>query len=138
MAAESAGRGKLTTAAHDRPCRRIAVEGGGIVEGDIAGCEVDDLGSASGCEDESEDDGQVASALEGIGDDVEEPLHLGSGEAAWGAGTRLGALDGIAGIGLEEIESDEELEEGRDTGETGADGYWGRFTARDADAVGES
>ena len=79
-----------------------------------------------------------ASALEGIGDDVEEPLHLGSGEAAWGAGTRLGALDGIAGIGLEEIESDEELEEGRDTGETGADGYWGRFTARDADAVGEA
>ena len=55
-------------------------------------------------------------------------MHLGCGEAAWCAGTWLGALDGIAGIGLEEIESDEELEEARDTGETSADGYWGRFT----------
>ena len=60
-----------------------------------------------------------------------------SGEAAWCAGTGLGALDGVAGIGLEEIESDEELEEGRDAGETGADGYGGRFTAREADAMGE-
>ena len=42
-----------------------------------------------------------------------------------------------AGIGLKQIESDEELEEGRDTGETSADGYWGRFTAREADAMSE-
>ena len=67
--------------------------------------------------------------LTGIGDDLEELLHLGCGEAAWCAGTRLGALHGIAGIGLEEIESDEELEEGGDAGETGADGYGRRFTA---------
>ena len=134
--AESAGAGKFTPTAHTA-LADVAVEHGGVVEGDIAGCEVDDLGPASGCEDESEDDGQVASALEGIGDDLEEPLHLGSGEAAWCAGARPGALDGIAGIGLEQIESDEELEEGRDTGETSADGYGRRFTAREADAMGE-
>ena len=33
--------------------------------------------------------------------------------------------------------SDEELEEGRDAGETSADGYGGRFTAREADAMSE-
>ena len=61
----------------------------------------------------------------------------GCGEAAWCAGTRLGALDGVAGIGPHDIHANKELEEGRDAGETGADGYWGRFTARDADAMGE-
>ena len=134
--AESAGAGKFTTAAQTA-LADVAVEHGGVVEGDIAGLKVDDLGPASAGEDEREDDGQVASALEGIGDDLEELLHLGSGEAAWCAGTRLGALDGVAGIGLKQIESDEELEEGRDAGETGADGYGGRFTAREADAMGE-
>ncbi len=63
---------------------------------------------------------------------------MGSGEAAWCAGTWLGALDGIAGIGLEDIHADEELEEGRDAGEASADGYGGRFTAREADAMGEA
>ena len=77
----------------------VAVEHGRVVEGDIAGGEVDDLRPASAGEDESEDDGQVTSALDGIGDDLEELLHLGSGEAAWGAGTGLGAFHGIAGIG---------------------------------------
>ena len=115
----------------------IAVEGGGFVEGDIAGCEVDDLRSASAGEDESEDDGEVASALDGVGDDLEEPLHLGCGEAAWCAGTRLGALDGIAGIGPHDIHANEELEEGRDAGEAGADGNGRRFTALEADAMSE-
>ena len=82
----------------------VAVEHGGVVEGDIAGGEVDDLGSASAGEDESEDDGQVASALEGIGDDLEELLNLCSGEAAWCAGARLGAFHRIAGIGFEDIQ----------------------------------
>ena len=100
--AESAGAGKLTTAAHTA-LAEVAVEGGGVVIDDIADCEVDDLGSASAGEDEREDDGQVAPALEGIGDDLEELLHLGCGEAAWCAGTRLGALDGIAGIGFHDI-----------------------------------
>ena len=131
------GTGKFTAAAY-AALADVAVEHGGVVEGDIAGCEVDDLRSASAGEDESEDDGQVASALEGIGDDLEELLHLGCGEAAWCAGARLGAFHRIAGIGLEEIESDEELEEGRDAGETSADGYGGRFTAREADAMGEA
>ena len=130
------GAGKFTAAAHTA-LADVAVEHGGFVEGDIAGCEVDDLRSASGCENESEDDGEVASALDGVGDDLEELLHLRSGEAAWCAGTRLGALDGIAGIGPHDIHADEELEEGRDTGEAGADGYWGRFTTGEADAVGE-
>ena len=130
------GAGEFTAAAQTA-LAEIAVEGGGVVEGDIAGCEVDDLRPASAGEDESEDDGEVAPALEGIGDDLEELLHLRSGEAAWCAGTGLGALDGIAGIGPHDIHADEELEEGRDTGETSADGYWRRFTARKADAVGE-
>ena len=52
-------------------------------------------------------------------------------------GLRLGAFHGIAWIGLEEIETDEELEEGRDAGEAGADGNERRFTAREADAVGK-
>ena len=69
-----------------------------------------------------------------FGDDLEELADLGSGEAAWCAGTRLGALDGVAGIGLEDIHANEELEEGGDTGETGADGYGRRLTAREADA----
>ena len=56
------GTGELTAAAQTA-LAGVAVEGGGIVEGNIAGGEVDDLGSASGCEDESEDDGQVPSAL---------------------------------------------------------------------------
>ena len=94
------GSGKLT-AAMQTALADVAVEHGRVVEGDIAGGEVDDLGSASAGEDESEDDGEVPSALEGIGDDLEELLHLGCREAAWCAGTRLGALDGIAGIGLE-------------------------------------
>ena len=131
------GAGKFTTTAQTA-LADVAVEDGRVVEGDIAGGEVDDLGSASAGEDESEDDGQVASALDGVGDDLKKPLNLCSGEAAWGAGTGLGALDGIAGIGLEQIKSDEELEEGRDAGEAGADGYGGRFTAREADAVGEA
>ena len=64
-------------------------------------------------------------------------LHLGCGEAAWCAGTGLGAFHGITGVDLHNIHADEELEEGRDAGETGADGYGRRFTAREADAVGE-
>ena len=96
------GSGKLTAAAQTA-LADVAVEHGGVVEGDIAGCEVDDLRSASAGEDEREDDGEVASALDGIGDDLEELLHLGCGEAAWCAGTRLGALDGITGIGLHDI-----------------------------------
>ena len=126
------------TAAAQTALAEVAVEGGGIVEGDIAGCEVDDLRPASAGEDESEDDGEVAPALDGIGDDLEELLHLGSGEAAWCAGTGLGAFDGIAGVSLHNIHANEELEEGRDTGETGADGYGGRFTTREADAMGEA
>ena len=136
------GTGKFTAAAHTA-LAEVAVEGGGFVEGDIAGCEVDDLRPASAGEDESEDDGEVASALDGVRDDLEELLHLGSGEAAWCAGTRLGALDGIAGIGPHDIHADEELEEGRDTGETGADGYWrkvhgqrGRRRGRREDVLG--
>ena len=61
--------------------------------------------------------------------DAERPLG--------GAGTRLGALDGITGVSLHDIHANEELEEGRDAGETGADGYGGRFTAREADAMSE-
>ena len=91
------GRREFTTAAQTA-LAEVAVEGGGVVIGDIAGGEVDDLRSASAGEDEREDDGEVASALDGIGDDLEELLHLGSGEAAWCAGTRLGALDGITGV----------------------------------------
>ena len=68
---------------------------------------------------------------------MEELADLGSGETAWCAGTRLGAFHRIAGIGLEQVESDEELEEGRDAGETGADGYWGRFAPGEADAMSE-
>ena len=63
---------------------------------------------------------------------------MGSGEAAWCAGARLGALDGIAGVGLEKVESDEELEEGRDAGKASADGYGGWFTTREADGVSEA
>ena len=96
---ESAGEGQLAPTAHTA-LAEVAVEHGGVVEGDIAGGEVDDLGSASAGEDESEDDGEVPSALDGVWDDLEEPLHLGCGEAAWGAGTRLGALDGITGVSL--------------------------------------
>ena len=77
------------------------------------------------------------SALSCVRDDVEELLNLCSGEAAWCAGARLGAFHRIAGIGLEQIESDEELEEGRDAGETSADGYWGRFAPGEADAMSE-
>ena len=131
------GRRKLTTTAHTA-LAEVAIEGGAVIEGDIAGCEVDDLRSASAGEDESEDDGQVASALDGIGDDLEELLHLGCGEAAWDAGTGLGSFHGIAGIGVEQIESDEELEEGRDAGEASADGYGGRFTARRGRCHGRS
>ena len=69
------GSGEFTAAAQTA-LAGVAVEGGGIVEGDIAGGEVDDLRSASAGEDEREDDGEVASALEGIGDDLEELLHL--------------------------------------------------------------
>ena len=133
---DQSGAGEFTAAAHTA-LAEVAVEHGGFVEGDIAGGEVDDLRSASAGEDEREDDGQVASALDGVGDDLEELLHLGSGEAAWCAGTRLGALDGIAGIGPHDIHANEELEEGRDAGEPGADGYGRRFTAREADAMGE-
>ena len=95
------GRTRQLTTAAQTALAEVAVEGGGVVIGDIAGCEVDDLGPASGCEDESEDDGDVPSALSCVRDDVEELADLGSGEAAWCAGTRLGALDGVAGIGLE-------------------------------------
>ena len=141
------GTGQFAAAAHTA-LAEVAIEGGGIVEGDIAGCEVDDLrsasgcevddlGSASGCEDESEDDGEVTSALDGVGDDLEELLNLCSGEAAWCAGARLGAFHRIAGIGFEDIHADEELEEGRDAGETGADGYGGRFAPGEADAMSE-
>ena len=70
------GSGEFTPTAY-AALAGVAVEGGGIVEGDIAGCEVDDLRSASAGEDESEDDGEVPSALEGIRDDLEELLHLG-------------------------------------------------------------
>ena len=136
--AERAGEGKLSTAAQTA-LAEVAVEGGGIVEGDIAGSQVDDLRSASAGEDEREDDGQVAPALDGIRDDLEELLDLGCGEAAWCAGTGLGALDGIAGISLDVDRClNEELEEGRDAGEPGADGYGGRFTAREADGVSEA
>ena len=40
------GRRKLTTTAHTA-LAEVAIEGGGVIEGDIAGCEVDDLRSAS-------------------------------------------------------------------------------------------
>ena len=93
--------------------------------------------AASAGEDECEDDGEVPPALDGVRDDFEQLLILGSGEAAWCAGTGFGALDGIAGIGLEEVESDEELEEGRDAGEAGADGYGRGFATREADAMSE-
>ena len=63
---------------------------------------------------------------------------MGSGEAAWCAGARLGAFHRIAGIGFEDIHADEELEEGRDAGEASADGYWRRFTPREADAMSEA
>ena len=53
------GSGELTTAAHTA-LAGIAVEGGGFVEGDVAGGQVDDLGPASAGENESEDDGEVA------------------------------------------------------------------------------
>ena len=49
----------------------------------------------------------------------------------------MGRSTGIAGIGPHDIHADEELEEGRDAGETGADGYGGRLTAREADAMSE-
>ena len=91
--------------------------------GDIAGCEVDDLGPASGCENESEDDGEVASALEGIGDDLEELLHLGAERPLGAPGRGLGRSTGSQGLALTTSMLNEELEEGRDAGETGADGY---------------
>ena len=97
----SQGRTRKFTAAANTALAEVAVEHGRVVIGDIASGEVDDLRSASAGEDESEDDGEVPSALDGVGDDLEEPLHLGCGEAAWCAGTGLGALDGIAGIGLQ-------------------------------------
>ena len=134
--AAKAGRGS-SRRPRTPPLPSIAVEGGRVVEGDIAGGQVDDLGPASAGEDESEDDGEVASALDGIWDDLEELLYLDSGEAAWCAGAGLGAIHGVTGIGLEDIDADEELEEGRDAGEAGADGYGGGLATREADAMGE-
>ena len=61
--------------------------------------------------------------------DAERPL------GALGRG--LGRSTGSQGLALRRSSLNEELEEGRDAGEPGADGYWRRFTAREADAVGE-
>ena len=48
-----------------------------------------------------------------------------------------GRSTGSQGLALTTSSADEELEEGRDTGETSADGYWRRFTPREADAMSE-
>ena len=93
------GTGQFTAAAHTA-LADVAVEHGGVVEGDIAGGEVDDLGPASAGEDESEDDGQVASALEGIGDDLEELLHLGAERPLGALGRGLGRSTGSQGLAL--------------------------------------
>ena len=53
-------------------------------------------------------------------------------DAAWGARRDRRAF------GLHDIHANEELEEGRDTGESGADGYGGWFTTREADGVSEA
>ena len=49
----------------------------------------------------------------------------------------MGRSTGIAGVGIEDIDADEELEEGRDAGEASADGNGRGFTTREADAMGE-
>ena len=65
-----------------------------------------------------------------VRDDLEELLaDSGDAERPLGApGRGLGRSTGSQGLALRRSMSDEELEEGRDTGETGADGYGGRFT----------
>ena len=92
------GSGKFTAAAQTA-LAEVAVEGGGFVEGDIAGCEVDDLRSASAGEDESEDDGEVPSALDGVSGMTWRSCCIWGAERPLGApGRGLGRSTGSQGL----------------------------------------
>ncbi len=118
--AARAGR-EFTTTAHTA-LAEVAIEGGGVVEGDIAGGEVDDLRSASAGEDESEDDGEVRLPLRVSGMTWRSCCTWEAERPLGALGRGLGRSTGSQGLEAQ-IESDEELEEGRDAGEASADGY---------------